>query len=1203
MAGFQAAIDDSMLAEISLQGGSFTWEKFRGTSNWVKERLDRAFATRSWQHSFPMCKLSVIRTSVSDHDPILLDLYSVAFTQKEFRFRFENTWLQEPNFHKETSEYWLSLPPSHIIPKLISVSNFMARWGRTFFHKFRDKVKKQKELLTALVNRIDSDGVKMYFEERDKLNELLLHEEVYWKQRAKIFWLTEGDANTKFFHASASSRRKVNHIPFLESDSGIQVHDKDGMCNIVKDYFLDIFRGDQNSSGFQGNEADRCVTDAQNRLLVADLSFAEFTAAVKQMHPDKSSGPDGLNPAFFQHFWPILGHEVFSCCREWLRTNSFPANLNDTNVVLVPKKENACCMKDLRPIALCNVLYKILSKVLANRLKRILPQIITENQSAFVPDRSINDNVMIAFELIHHMKKSTQGNAGDVALKLDISKAYDRVDWSYLKGRMQAMEFCSQWVNWMMLCVSTVSYEFCFNGAKIGPITPSRGIRQGDPLSPYLFLFCVEGLSLALSKAVSEDVVHGIKVSISAPVISHLLFADDSFLFFRATSHEAMAVKNILEEYAGCNDLQNSMYLGLPSLVGRSKKRVFGFIKDRLWKRLQGWKAKKISRAGKTVLIKNVATAIPSYCMSSFLLPKSMCAEMEVMMNNYWWQSGSTDRRGINWIAWNGLSMSKSQGGLAFRSLYGYNIALVAKHVWNFIFKPQALVSRFFKAKYFPDSHILHARRGVGSSFIWQGVITARDEVLQGYRWVVGDGGTIKCNQDPWLVGKNDFKVDQTRPYVDRNMKVNQLFLPGSREWDANKVRNLFSGIDASLILSTRIPALPATDRLAWSKTTNGKYSVKTGYQLWHARNIGVGSISQSNGWSNLWKLDLPHKLKLFLWRFCRNNVPVRSRLSSKGVSLPLNCPMCNLTVEDLLHVFFTCPFAIACWQHMGMSYDLFTEMSPSSWLLTKLASSSSDEILNIARVLWGVWFFRNQRVWENKSVTAATAMSWSIKNISDWKEALDDRARRRTSNSTSVIQRPVKWRKPDLGSLKLNVDAAVSLGASSFSVGLVLRDHSGAFICGKVVNKFMVASVFEAEALAVLEGLNWLLTRNHVNVIIESDSLLTVQALQSTPEILLEVGFILDACRRILDARPGFSVSFVKRQANRAAHLVAKLPCSLTCPNVITSPPIIIGNGINEENVNIKMITWINKAKLAKVSSSTHTTGETMGTKEGSGD
>ncbi|XP_074352763.1 putative mitochondrial protein AtMg00310 [Apium graveolens] len=229
------------------------------------------------------------------------------------------------------------------------------------------------------------------------------------------------------------------------------------------------------------------------------------------------------------------------------------------------------------------------------------------------------------------------------------------------------------------------------------------------------------------------------------------------------------------------------MYLGLPSLVGRLKKRVFGFIKDRLWKRLQGWRAKKISRAGKTVLIKNVATAVPSYCMSSFLLPRSMCKEMEVMLNNYWWQSSTSDRRSINWVVWDGLSMSKCQ----------------AKYVWTFINKPQSLVSRFFKAKYFPNLHVLQAKLGVGSSFIWKGIVTARNKIMHGYRWVLEDGEIIKCCQEPWLIAKADFRVDQTHNYVDINIRVVDLFVPGSKDWDVSIVGSTFSANDAALILST----------------------------------------------------------------------------------------------------------------------------------------------------------------------------------------------------------------------------------------------------------------------------------------------------------------------------------------------------------------------------------------------------------------
>lgn len=174
---------------------------------------------------------------------------------------------------------------------------------------------------------------------------------------------------------------------------------------------------------------------------------------------------------------------------------------------------------------------------------------------------------------------------------------------------------------------------------------------------------------------------------------------------------------------------------------------------------------------------------------------------------------------------------------------------------------------------------------------------------------------TIKSIQDPWLGGKEGFKVDQSQDYVDRTIVVAQLFLENSREWDGDKVTSIFSEEDAGQIMATRIPTISANDRLAWSRTTNGKYTVKTGYQLWHAQNVGAGTVAQSNGWKRLWKLDVPHKIRVFLWRFCRNNVPVKSRLSMKGVRLPLNCPMCNSDVEDLLHVFFACPFALACWQ------------------------------------------------------------------------------------------------------------------------------------------------------------------------------------------------------------------------------------------------------------------------------------------------
>jgi hypothetical protein len=227
----------------------------------------------------------------------------------------------------------------------------------------------------------------------------------------------------------------------------------------------------------------------------------------------------------------LCGVELFHAGVAWLEQGSFPEQIMATNIVLIPKKEIPETMKDLRPISLCNVLYKIISKVLANRLKPLLSHCISQEQSAFVEQRSIVDNVMIAAEIIHHMKCKTRGKMGEVALKIDISKAYDRVDWNYVKSIMVKMGFHDKWVRWMSMCMESVHYQVLVNGESVGPVRPKRGLRQGDPLSPYLFIICAKGLSGLLKKSESRGEIHGIKVCRGAPLLTHLLFADDCFCF------------------------------------------------------------------------------------------------------------------------------------------------------------------------------------------------------------------------------------------------------------------------------------------------------------------------------------------------------------------------------------------------------------------------------------------------------------------------------------------------------------------------------------------------------------------------------------------------------------------------------------------------------------------------------------------------
>lgn len=184
-------------------------------------------------------------------------------------------------------------------------------------------------------------------------------------------------------------------------------------------------------------------------------------------------------------------------------------------------------------------------------------------------------------------------------------------------------------------------------------------------------------------------------------------------------------------------------------------------------------------------------------------------------------------------------------------------------------------------------------------------------------------------------------------------------------------------------------------------------------------------------------------------------------------MQLPIVCPMCDSDVEHLLHVFFDCPFAASCWQYVGLSLDMsMVEFAPD-WLLQKLNGTGHDELLLIARVLWGIWFFRNKKVWENKVVNSRIAMDWSAKYFSDWKLAKESRTAVPATSTTNCHASPHRWKPPATGAFKLNTDATFKVGEGSFSIGLLLRDHQGKLIIGKVQRLVMVSSVLEAKVVA----------------------------------------------------------------------------------------------------------------------------------------
>jgi hypothetical protein len=379
-------------------------------------------------------------------------------------------------------------------------------------------------------------------------------------------------------------------------------------------------------------------------------------------------------------------------------TGVLPEEVNDTAIVLIPKNNDPEVLKDFRPISLCNVIFKVVSKCLVNRLRPCLQGMISPTQSAFIPGRLITDNALIAFECIHSIQTGSAARKKFCAYKLDLAKAYDRVDWRFLEGVLAKLGFHTQWIQWIMACVTTVRYSVRFNGNMLDSFTPTRGIRQGDPLSPYLFLFVADALSCLIRKEIETSSLREFHICRRAPGISYLLFADDSLLFFEASVQQANIIKGILDRYeqgtgqlvslGKCSILYGSecsavtqdeikgilkyettcfeeKYLGLPVPEGRMSKGKFKPTKGKFSKHASDWSEKYMSSGAKDILIKSVLQSISTYAMGVFRFPIGLVDDLERIIHNFWW-GDELNKRKMHWLSWDKITRPKAQGVLVF---------------------------------------------------------------------------------------------------------------------------------------------------------------------------------------------------------------------------------------------------------------------------------------------------------------------------------------------------------------------------------------------------------------------------------------------------------------------------------------------------------------------------------------------------------
>ncbi|KAI0523418.1 hypothetical protein KFK09_005813 [Dendrobium nobile] len=623
-----------------------------------------------------------------------------------------------------------------------------------------------------------------------------------------------------------------------------------------------------------------------------------------------SPGPDGYTAEFYKENWDLIGVKVCKVVKNFFSSSQMTKGAKATAITLIPKHSHANSISDYRPISLCNVFYKVVAKLLANRLKKVLPYIIHESQGGFIKDRSASDNIILASEILRDFNNSNNY----FCAKLDIHKAFDSISRDFIICCLKNKGFTDKFIGWIKGCIYNVYFSICVNGSFEGFFNSSSGLRQGCPLSPLLFCIVMDNFS---NRLMDKQKYNFKGYSSNGQEFNHLLYADDVLVFGKNSIQNAKNFKLIMEDFAkasalcfnpnkstiifspragntreicsilGISNMAESFtYLGIPISIKRLSASFFQPLLDKISGLLDGWKVKFLSMAGRIQFLKFSIANTLAYWIRGAIIPKSVCKFIDRICSRFLFH-GNSNYKKMHLIAWTTVCSPKKAGGLGLPSINALYHSFTCSLIWRMLASNNALAV-WYRGNY--DSPWKPSP--AGASKFWKLICSVARKIKSKLKLHITTNSSFSFYWDPWCNGMAI--ADIINPDCDIFVPVKNFIQ--DLNW---RLSNDIPRIVKEEILKIDIGKQPSLDWDGLTKPINSKF-----LEDFYSDNPEIS-------WHKyIWYKKNPLRFSIYSWMAIMGKLKTADILLKRNISTPIICSCCNNDHESHNHLFFECDYS-----------------------------------------------------------------------------------------------------------------------------------------------------------------------------------------------------------------------------------------------------------------------------------------------------